>query len=529
MSKNSKHRKRTKVTAVGIVIEILAAFVLLFCIYGIFKKPFHNAKASVNPNPADASQNSEDAKENSVQETFTYGERTQEIGTVKVIEKSEENYRYGIQYPFFGNEPVDQDVRKRVQEIIDLFLLETKEYQAEGPEEKATLIVEYESYSAGDQIVSVVYHLLRSDKKNESAAESVRTSVYRLSDGVFLGQQDIFFPGFENRASSAVISAFSQKQDLAAYMHNSSFVTATSALPGNYAYFSISTGEIRFYFAAGLIAPAEYGVQTAVIPRGVFEDLLRIDEKGLPKETEAPSEESAEVSVTPEPTDPTPSASHETEPLPTFEAPVPSVELDLNRPIVAFTFDDGPYAPVTGKILDVLETYNSHATFFVMGNRVNNYTDTLKRAYELGNQIGNHSFNHKSFEKIPEGDVIWQIAYTNDLVEGIIGVRPALVRVPYGAYKGQVSASVRYPMIQWNVDTLDWKTKDKDAIVAEVMRTISDGDIILMHDLYPATAEAFAELVPVLVEQGYQLVTVRDLYAAKGIPLEPGRVYFNTN
>lgn len=529
MSKKSKHRKKTKVTAVGIVIEILAAFVLLFCIYGIFKKPFHNAKASVNPNQSDAAQNSKDTEENSIQETFTYGEHTKEIGTAKVIEQSEENYQYGIQYPMLENESIDNDIKNKIQEIIDLFILETKDYRADGPEEKATLIVEYESYRGGDQIVSIVYHLLRSDKDNESPAESVRTYLYRLSDGASLGQQDIFMPGFENRASSAVISYFSQRTEVEPYMHNSSFVTATSALPGNYAYFSISTGDIRFYFAAGLVAPAESGVQTALIPRGVFEDLLRIDEQGLEKETEAPSEESTEASAPLEPTEPTPPASHETEPLPTFEAPVPIAELDLNRPIVAFTFDDGPYTPVTGRILDVLEAYHSQATFFVMGNRVNNYTDTLKRAYELGNQIGNHSFNHKSFEKISEGDVLWQIAYTNDLVEGIIGVRPALVRVPYGAYKGQVSAAVKYPMIQWNVDTLDWKTKDKDAIIAEVMRTISDGDIILMHDLYPATADAFAELVPVLIEQGYQLVTVRDLYAAKGIPLEPGRVYFNTN
>ena len=194
--------------------------------------------------------------------------------------------------------------------------------------------------------------------------------------------------------------------------------------------------------------------------------------------------------------------------------------------MIAFTFDDGPYAPVDNRILDVLEAYGGRATFFVVGNRVNDYPSDLKRIAEMGNEIGNHTFDHKNLEKLDPAALSYQIEGTNDAVEAITGVRPRLVRVPYGAFKGQVTAQAGYPLIQWDVDTEDWKSKDKDQVVQSILSHAKDGSIILMHDLYPSTAEAVEEAVPLLVNQGFKLVTVSELYEAKGAALEPGNVYF---
>ena len=130
-------------------------------------------------------------------------------------------------------------------------------------------------------------------------------------------------------------------------------------------------------------------------------------------------------------------------------------------------------------------------------------------------------------ENLAPEEVISQIEMTNDAVEAVTGFRPKLVRVPYGAFKGQVSGLVSYPMIQWNIDTEDWSSKDKDAILSALLSQARDGSIILMHDLYPSTAEAFEAAIPQLAAQGYQFVTVSEMYAAKGIPLEAGQVYFN--
>ena len=177
---------------------------------------------------------------------------------------------------------------------------------------------------------------------------------------------------------------------------------------------------------------------------------------------------------------------------------------DASKPMIAFTFDDGPYYSVDIRILD-----------------------TLKRIRDSGSEIGNHTFNHKNLEKISPEEVASQIEMTNDAVEAVTGFRPKLVRVPYGAFKSQVPGLVSYPMIQWNIDTQDWSSKDKDAIAASVLSQARDGSIVLMHDLYPATAEAFETVIPLLAAQGYQFVTVSEMYAAKGVPLEAGQVYFS--
>ncbi|CCX99583.1 putative uncharacterized protein [Enterocloster bolteae CAG:59] len=200
---------------------------------------------------------------------------------------------------------------------------------------------------------------------------------------------------------------------------------------------------------------------------------------------------------------------------------------DASKPMIAFTFDDGPYYSVDSRILDTLQAYGGRATFFIVGSRVNDYKDTLKRIRDSGSEIGNHTFNHKNLEKISSEEVTSQIEMTNDAVEAVTGFRPKLVRVPYGAFKGQVPGLVSYPMIQWNIDTQDWSSKDKDAIAASVLSQARDGSIILMHDLYSATAEAFETVIPLLAAQGYRFVTVSEMYAAKGVPLEAGQVYFN--
>ncbi|MBT9775239.1 polysaccharide deacetylase family protein [Clostridium sp. MCC353] len=201
--------------------------------------------------------------------------------------------------------------------------------------------------------------------------------------------------------------------------------------------------------------------------------------------------------------------------------------VDPSKPMIAFTFDDGPYTKVDKKILDVLEAHGGRATFFIVGSRVEDYKETLKRIYNSGSEIGNHTFNHKNLEKITPEEVVSQVEMTNDAVAAVTGFRPKLVRVPYGAYQGQVTGLVNYPLIQWNVDTEDWKNKDKASALDSILSHAKDGNIILMHDLYPSTAEAFEEAVPLLTAQGFQLVTVSEMYAAKGIEMEAGKVYFN--
>ncbi len=195
--------------------------------------------------------------------------------------------------------------------------------------------------------------------------------------------------------------------------------------------------------------------------------------------------------------------------------------------LVALTFDDGPYWGVTDKILDVVEQHADdgvHVTFFVLGAQVVKYPSLVVRAARLGCEIGNHTYHHKYLTKLSPEEMLLEVEDVNEMVRELADASPVLVRPPYGAKDDAVRAGVPYPLILWNIDTLDWQTHNAEKTL-EASLKCADGDIILMHDVRADSADAFEKLVPQLLEQGFKLVTVSELFAAKGIPLEAGKDY----
>lgn len=199
--------------------------------------------------------------------------------------------------------------------------------------------------------------------------------------------------------------------------------------------------------------------------------------------------------------------------------------INPKKKMVALTYDDGPYTPVTNQILDTLEEYNSRATFFVVGSRVSTYRDCIKREASLGCEIGNHTYNHTILTSVSGSTIKSEISKTNDAVKKITGQAPTIVRTPGGAVNSTVKANVGYPMFNWSVDTLDWKYRNSSSVVSSIKSSVRDGSIVLMHDLYGSTGDATEEIVPWLVKKGYQLVTVSELMAVKGIDVEAGELY----
>ncbi|MFV0363191.1 MAG: polysaccharide deacetylase family protein [Suipraeoptans sp.] len=201
--------------------------------------------------------------------------------------------------------------------------------------------------------------------------------------------------------------------------------------------------------------------------------------------------------------------------------------IDPNKPMVALTYDDGP-GDRTEELLNTLEQFGAKATFFMLGNRITGREGTVKRMYDLGCELGNHSYDHPQLTNLSPDQIQAQINSTNNLITNASGGHSAtVIRPPYGAIDDTVKQYVNLPMILWNVDTLDWKTKKLQATVDEVMRTIQDGNIILMHDIHGSTVDASKILIPRLIEQGYQLVTVTEMATAKGISLVAGEKYTN--
>lgn len=213
--------------------------------------------------------------------------------------------------------------------------------------------------------------------------------------------------------------------------------------------------------------------------------------------------------------------------LPTF-APteVPGRVLDPNKKAIALTFDDGP-SKQTRKILATLAEVDGRATFFTVGERLDDYSETLKMIYDSGSQIGMHTYDHANLRKLSKSQILEEINKTNDLIYKYTGEYSHLVRPPYGAVNATVKETVEQPLINWSIDTRDWESRDANSVYNEIMNNVEDGDIILMHDLYASTAEAVSRVVPELVAQGYQLCTVDELFKLKGIELTAGKVYLS--
>ena len=191
----------------------------------------------------------------------------------------------------------------------------------------------------------------------------------------------------------------------------------------------------------------------------------------------------------------------------------PIKNIDPNKPMIALTFDDGPSKRYTPAILDALKEYGANATFFVLGSNADNFPDILQRMVLEGNEIGNHTYSHKQLTTLSKENIEEEIIATQESIYDITHRYPDVIRPPYGSKNKTVMECAKGKrIVTWSLDTRDWHDRDAKVVVERVLKQVQDGDIILMHDLYASTASAVQELVPRLQEQGYQLVTVSDLY-----------------
>lgn len=204
-----------------------------------------------------------------------------------------------------------------------------------------------------------------------------------------------------------------------------------------------------------------------------------------------------------------------------FSAPTATPE---PKGMIALTFDDGP-SDFTDRLLDCLEANNVKATFFLAGQEVEYFQEPVTRMEELGCEIGNHSYDHPDLSTLSADDVTSQLSRTDQLIEDLTGHIATVVRPPYGSFNDTVAGIAARPLILWSVDTLDWETQNVDSTVQNVMDNAADGQIILMHDIFKESVDAAEIFIPQLLQEGYQLVTVSELAAAKGITLENGVSY----
>lgn len=200
-------------------------------------------------------------------------------------------------------------------------------------------------------------------------------------------------------------------------------------------------------------------------------------------------------------------------------------EIDPDKPMIALTFDDGP-SKYTQEILDLLKENNSAATFFVLGSQASKYEETVKQMIENGNQIGNHSYDHKRLTLLNDEELYDQINKTDNLIYDVALYRPFVMRPPYGSTTEALKEKIQKPIINWSIDTRDWESRNAEAIIKIIYENVKDGDIILMHDLYESSLEASKIVIPELINRGYQLVTISELSENRKIILRAGQSYY---
>ena len=197
----------------------------------------------------------------------------------------------------------------------------------------------------------------------------------------------------------------------------------------------------------------------------------------------------------------------------------------VEAPCVALTFDDGPRRETTERLLDGLSQRGIHATFFVVGTRVEGQEDIILRMEAEGHQVGIHSQNHKVLSELNANGLHEEVDVLAQTLEGLLGEREFMLRPPYGFVSDALCRWVKMPVILWSVDPEDWSDHNVERQVAVVVDKVKDGDIILLHDIYHASVETALQAVDALMERGYRFVTVEELFAIRGVTPKAGCEY----
>ena len=197
------------------------------------------------------------------------------------------------------------------------------------------------------------------------------------------------------------------------------------------------------------------------------------------------------------------------------ESSITFSSVHVDGPYIAMTFDDGPSATLTPKLLDILAVHHIKATFFVIGENVVQNPEIVARAARQGHEIENHSWSHPNFGKMSDDGVRGQLQRTDDAIKGATGARPTLLRPPYGSItarqKRWIHDQFGYQIILWDVDPYDWKRPGPSVVRNRILKETRPGSIVLSHDIHPGTIEAMPSTFDALEAKGFKFVTVSEL------------------
>lgn len=392
-----------------------------------------------------------------------------------------------VLYPETGIEELDKEIEKFINITITSVQVDSASKELE---EAAELLISYNSFLNKNGVVSVELTGTYSDSSLAHPIDIVETFVAEIESGKLLEIDGLLKAEKREEIEKRLIEEFDIDREF-----NSGNLLE---------YWVLAEDCLKIILPRGEFLPMSDGTKSFTFTKQETKELLKDSKEG----------ESVQVNQ-----------NKESETLP---QKAPESHVDPDKPMVALTFDDGPSAH-TQRLLDIFKKHGGTGTFFVLGNTLDNRKDTLKRMVAEGHEIGNHSWSHRQFTNIDIDEVKDQIMMTRAKIYDITGVDCTIVRPPYGACNDEIralGAEIGVSYVNWSIDTLDWKTKNADAVYKEIMNDVGDGHIILCHDLHKTTVDAMERVIPALIKEGYQLVTVSELLTCRGGEISVGKMYY---
>lgn len=186
------------------------------------------------------------------------------------------------------------------------------------------------------------------------------------------------------------------------------------------------------------------------------------------------------------------------------------INKDIHVKKVALTFDDGP-GEYTEELINELKKRDVKATFFMIGESIEQYPELVKRMSNEGHVIGNHTYTHIHLTSVSNKMAMEEITKTNDIIKGLTGSEPEYIRPPYGSLSKKMKKTINMTPVLWDVDPRDWSILNTDRVVCHVIKNVEDGDVILLHDIFDTSVDAAVKIVDILEKEGYIFVTVDEL------------------
>lgn len=403
----------------------------------------------------------------------------------KFVTRDNKREKVSIEYPITENEKINRLISESIDKIDRDF--QNTVLLATVFDKPMTETIGYQVTHNTSEALSIVINI-KQDMNGAHPVSMTQFWTFDKKSGEVVGLAD-FIEQFDE-AAEAIISAakdnisqiIKQRQQPEIDLHEiinkealSNFIITNN---GN---------SLAWPLGQASLLPSSYGELTITVPISSVSKYLQNPTArkfaNIPKPAEKPK---------PAPATPTPTVANKT---------------------IALTFDDGP-GPYTEKLLDILDKYDAKATFFLIGSKVSARANALRRMQSRGHQLGNHSWSHPELPKLSVDQIAGEIDRTNEAIRQATGVKPSILRPPYGAVNGVVLEQLRLrnmSSILWSVDTRDWADRNSQIVCSRAVAGARPGAVILMHDIHQTSVNAVPCILSSLKQQGYSFVTIQRL------------------